>query len=103
MVVFSCVLVVNTEMTLSIKWCMGFACCDFPFLHVDTPQLQVNPELGLLPVWSFSRSFCVCVGFLWVFWFPRTIQKHDRWILHSVQFCLKFAVLRRKMYTIRYS
>lgn len=37
--------------------------------NVATSQLQdcrVDPELGLLSVWSLTCCVCVCMGFLWV-------------------------------------
>lgn len=31
---------------------------------------QVNPEIGLLPMWTFASSHCIYAGFLWVLQFP---------------------------------
>lgn len=40
------------------------------------PSLGFDPELGLLTVWVFTCPPCVCVDFLWVVWFPSTVQKY---------------------------
>lgn len=42
-------------------------------------DLWFDPELGLLSIWSFACSPCICVGCLSVLWFPLSSQKHASW------------------------
>lgn len=75
MVVFSWLLM--NEIGFSWKWCIEFVFCDFAGLRVASPQSQLHPEWGFLPVCNFAPTFCIYVGFIWVLWFLHIIQKHS--------------------------